>query len=538
MKKILAMLLALVMVFGLAACGKTEAPTPEVPAPTDAQAEAPTEGVSEPKDPVTIAYWYGNGVGEQEYTKQVEEELNKLLKETPGYEHITIDLVPCKDYKTDLALALSSGTQVDLISTASYGTSDKIDLGEYLPLDDLIAANPEITADLPEWFVNYGKEDGILYYIPNYQQLCNTMFWVAPAEYVDKAGYTYDQLVEIIKSEDLSKHVELEKNLVDAARELGKNAYIDSFVFLHARRYTGASNSLQAFDYNSYFYLNPEDNTIHWTDTDKWNTDLFKTIPELRAEGYVYLNQLTDEEYLGTTITDRLDPAVASGCTVSSIVEAYGTREMVEASLESAGYPDIYAVPVGVYDELVLPAKNAAGGVAIASNSEHVEDAAKVIALLFNGKYEQFYNTLCYGIEGIHYNKISDGRIETVEFTGTQAGSDSTYAYHKWRGGNTFNAWNNQSLSDEQEDYILHNINEGDNCSVAAGFIFDTTGIETEMEQCTAVVAEYIETLRYGLKDADWEAYYNEYINKMKTAGIDTIIDEYTRQFNEFLSNN
>ena len=185
---------------------------------------------------------------------------------------------------------------------------------------------------------------------------------------------------------------------------------------------------------------------------------------------------------------------------------------------------------------IVLPPENAAGGVAIASNSAHPEEAAKVLALLFNGKYKQFYNTLCWGIEGVHYNKLGDDQIETLEFSGSQGGADTTYCYHKWRGGNTFNAWNNQALTEEQEQYLLHDLNEGDSTvTTLSGFIFNKDDVQTKIEQCTAVSDEYRDTLGGGIKGDDWEAYYEEYIGKMELAGVRDVIDAYNSQLNAYL---
>lgn len=534
MKKIIALLLALTLCLGLfAGCGTEKKPDPTE---TNAGQTNPPEDTNEPatpKDPVTITYWYGNGVGEQEYTAQVEEELNKILAATPGYEHITIDLVPCKDYSTDLTLALSSGTQVDLISTPGYGTFDKVDLGEYLELDDLVAANPEITADLPDWFVEYGKKDGNLYFIPNYQQMANTLFWGTPVEYMEKAGYTKEQVTEIIQSGDLERNIKLEQDLLQAARDLGKDAYLWGATFADPRRYTSYSNTLLSFIANSYLFYDLKDETIKWCDEDEWNLGWFGYAAQFHQDGTVYADESISMEYFGAT---REEYFTGDHVITSILTQGYGTSDMVSAQWSEQFGVEMFAVLANYNGEILLPAQNAAGGVAIASNTKHAEDAGKVLALLFNGKYEQFLNTLAYGIEGVHYNKIADGQVETLEFSGSQGGAETTYCYHKWRGGNTFNVWNNQSLSPEQEEYILSEINEGDaSITILAGFNFDKTNVETELEQCAAVATEYRNTLGNGLKDGNWEAYYKEYIEKMELAGVRTVIEEYTNQLNAFL---
>ena len=205
-----------------------------------------------------------------------------------------------------------------------------------------------------------------------------------------------------------------------------------------------------------------------------------------------------------------------------------------EESLKKEGEVVVF----GVDDYNFVGLRNAAQGVGVSSTSENKEDAANFLALLYNSKYAEFYNTLCYGIEGIHYNVVGDGKIETTEFGGSQGGADTTYCYWKWVGGNTFNAWLNQSMTQEQEDYILHEINEGDNTVVCplAGMIVDTKPIENELTQMQAIVAEYFDTLRYGSKGADTEAYMKEYLDKLEKAGLSTVLEELNAQADAFLS--
>ena len=98
------------------------------------------------------------------------------------------------------------------------------------------------------------------------------------------------------------------------------------------------------------------------------------------------------------------------------------------------------------------------------------------------------------------------------------------------------NAWNNQALTEEQEQYLLHDLNEGDSTvTTLSGFIFNKDDVQTKIEQCTAVSDEYRDTLGGGIKGDDWEAYYEEYIGKMELAGVRDVIDAYNSQLNAYL---
>ena len=157
--------------------------------------------------------------------------------------------------------------------------------------------------------------------------------------------------------------------------------------------------------------------------------------------------------------------------------------------------------------------------------------------MLFNSKYADFYNTLIYGLEGIHYEKLSEDEVKTLEYSGGQGGAGTTYAYHKWKGGNTFNAWRNQSLTKEQEDYIINEINESDEAikSPLIGITWDTKPIENELSQIVSVTAEYAVALKNGHQGYNTEAYYNEYMQKLEIAGLSKVLDEFNAQAKAFL---
>lgn len=109
MKKLIAMLLAVVMVFGLAACGTTAEPTA---APTEAQTPA-TEGT--PAEPlkyegVELTYWSMWSAGEPQAL--VIEEAAKAFEAETGAK-VTIEWKG-RDIKTLLSAALEAGEKVDV----------------------------------------------------------------------------------------------------------------------------------------------------------------------------------------------------------------------------------------------------------------------------------------------------------------------------------------------------------------------------------------------------------------------------------------
>lgn len=535
-KRIIALLCALVMIVSLVACSN-DTPATENP-PEEAPEKVENGQEVQRKEPVTIAYWYWNNVGEQEYTDEVEAKLNELLAATPGYEHITIDLRPCKDYATDLTLAIEAGEQIDLISLPGAGDEAyHIDNGLFVPLDDYIAANPEITAELPDWFIEMGKYDGVTYYVPNYQQMANQLFYYTREDWFEESGWDYDELQQAIWDNDVDKMAQFEEDITLAARKVSgnDNIYSKGQIVWYSMTYLPPSlNNYTTFG-DSFFYYDEDTHEFSYIDLHEGVKKGYEYVAKWYDEGILYEDMMSESDAFNHGFTGEYAYA-------ARMSQSFGTPEMVDA--QRCGNEAIYAedgdIVVWAMDEYVtIGHTNAAQGVGVSSTSENPEDAANVLALLFNSKYEEFYNTLCYGLEGIHYKKTGDGTINTLEFSGTQGDVETTYCYWKWVGGNTFNAWLNQSMTQEQEDYILNELNEGASTKITelAGFRPDTSPYENQIAQCKTVYSEYKKALYTGVKGAaGWEAFYNEYIQKLEASGLYDVIDGLTAQAQEFLA--
>ena len=66
------------------------------------------------------------------------------------------------------------------------------------------------------------------------------------------------------------------------------------------------------------------------------------------------------------------------------------------------------------------------------------------------------------------------------------------------------------------------------------GFIFDTTPVSAQFTAVTNVYTEYQKSIEYGILDPD--VAIPEMNEKMMTAGLQDIIDEKQKQFDEFLA--
>ena len=153
----------------------------------------------------------------------------------------------------------------------------------------------------------------------------------------------------------------------------------------------------------------------------------------------------------------------------------------------------------------------------------------KFLNLLYTNA--EVINLIDWGIEGVHYEKNEDGTIrypdgvtaETSTYNiGTQFMNANELLSYVWE-GNDPNLW--QEKVAFEENAIASN---------ALGFNFDSSSVKTQMTAVSNVINQYEDALGNGTVDV--ESTLPQFIKALKDAGIDDIITEKQKQFDEFLA--
>ena len=139
------------------------------------------------EETVTL-YWWFRGNGEQADTELVNAKVNEMLKTYEGLENVEIVLRPfaASDYQTQVTLGLSSGEPMDILNTVSLNLYQLVENGTLQPIDQYMELVPELTAELPEQMIDYGKVDGVQYIICHQQQIANGRSIYIPTEYIER----------------------------------------------------------------------------------------------------------------------------------------------------------------------------------------------------------------------------------------------------------------------------------------------------------------------------------------------------------------
>ncbi len=158
-----------------------------------------------------------------------------------------------------------------------------------------------------------------------------------------------------------------------------------------------------------------------------------------------------------------------------------------------------------------------------AADQENVEHYVRLINWIYES--EENYRFCLYGVEGKDYTVLEDGSIDRTTTDDFIYGWQSrTFLYEKI--SEKYDAAEIERYLHFDEDCIV--VKE-------AGFIFDSSPVDTQAAQMNAIIQEKVIPLMYGMGDFDSE--WPAVLQELKDAGLDQYVAEYQRQFSEFMAN-
>ena len=511
MKKLLALVLALVIMLSFAACGGSDANVTE----TDLS------------KPITLN-WIMPGPGLQSDSEMVWDKFNEELQKIEGFENVTvnIEVIPMADYKQKIMLMQTSNEKMDLIQTYQLNYVDEFRNGTIIDMAPYLEEYAKETLkELPQWVIDMGKVDGAQAILPNYQKMVAAPYYMTiPA---DLAQYMdVDAMVEASVADKENNYVLSERTIsvmedylskVADAGKIGKG-------FTGGWQTRGIETIVDSF---GYYYQDPEFTVNHG------NMDE-QQLAYWRAKKYFY-----DQGYV------RKDALSAKAVDFNGVIDGnvIWTSQNWTGKLEPfAGDKthDIDVLQIPISDHFFIPYKPAAGGFAIPVTSEYPDVAVKLANLMSTQKGIELYNMMVYGIEGVHYkvDKVYENgdKMITPKDYPEEGNSSSAYGLMKWIVGNAKNAYITSNQPDDFKEIIYEFMNEGELTVVSPlmGFALDATSIETKLSQIKAVGAEFGGPIGSGA--ADTEKLIAEAFVKYEQAGVNEVIAEIQSQVDAFVA--
>ena len=436
--------------------------------------------------------WYAIGE-EPKDLDLVMGEANKYLEEKINA-NIEMKYTGFGDYGQKMSVVINSGEDYDLAFTCSWagdylGNSRKgafLELNDYL--DTEIGENLKETID--ERFWEGAAIDGKIYAVPNQKELGVAPMWVFTKEYVDKYNIPYEDLHSL---EDLEPWLQvIKENEPDVAPLYITKGFSYTVFFDQLVDSVGVEVSDNSLIIKNMF------------ETDEMKQRL-QTIRRYYEAGYINADAATAQD------DDSIKRFVSKGD---------GQPYADTLWSKNLGYP---VVSSAIVDTLITNGSTTGSMIGISSNSKNKEKAFEVLSLLTTDEY--FRNLINYGIEGTHYEKLTE---ETIKILNPD---QKRYDVPYFALGNLFLTY---KLDGEPETKWeeFQDFNDKAQVSPALGFKFDPANVTTEIAAINNVLEEYKSTIYSGSVDVD--EYLGKLNNKLKEQGIDKVIAEMQGQVSEW----
>ena len=453
----------------------------------------------------TTLLWYAY-MNKQPTQKEVMKKFNELTEKELG---INVDIVALEDFDTKMQVINAGGEEYDIVFTSNWINNyyKNISDGNLADISSLVKQYaPKTYKSMDEDIWKATMVNGKIYGVPNQQIFARAPLIALPKNNMERMG---------IKKEDFN-NCGLE----------GYENYLRKFKE-ETGQYTQLINMWTAGGYQMYGFEEILGSNLPGAiKYDDEKTVVVNQYDSQEFKDYIALRRKWNREGLTSPVEVAMDDvkkyADAGDDYIPFMIAGTSYKPGCEVDTKTNYMVDVETTTIG---EALL---NTYGIVATLSginvNSKHKEDAMKLIEFVNTNK--DAYNLLCFGVEGVNYEKIDENTI--------RYNKENSYVTWPWAMGNTFNSF----LVEGQQPGIheaTDKINKTAKRSPLLGFAPDTEPISVEISNCKAVLGEYINVLQQGLAGTDT---YNEFCDKLKKAGCDKIITELQKQVDEWKKQN
>lgn len=524
-KKTIGMVMTLAMLTGLSACGNGDAQNVGTGA-SGGQNASGNEGISEDSPYKDMGFDLSEhedvicyAVGER--PTDMDLVLEKLNDEYLGpwlNASLQVEFISWGDLGTKYSLLLSGGDKVDLIYTSSWcnynseaGNGAFKELSEDFLKTYLPYSYPQ---QAPESW-EQASISGVVYAIPkNFSTFTSYNVFVLRKDLADKYGIgeinSWDSMKEALYTIADNET----QNGIYANGQRGSNEFGDHLWWQNV----GADVLASGYDFMYY--------THGSEDLPDFDKDVFYkyTSPDCLAY-YKEMAEMAEKKvWSPTRVNDTSDPQVnfESGKTASIIWNSAAASTGIKVEDAGIGTFEVYDVTP---DAKARRDSYANDMMAIPSNCEIPERAALVLDCIKG--FPEVNNLVVGGIEGTHYILNEDGTRVAGE-------ASENYPWGAWAWGLPGKDTPGEYNEDPRMNYFGDLCESKEYAPKASGFSFDSQPVETEMVVIGSIIEEYGSSFNLGLYGDETETKYNEFVDKLYSAGLDKVMDECRRQYEEY----
>ncbi|MBQ4550071.1 MAG: ABC transporter substrate-binding protein [Oscillospiraceae bacterium] len=495
MKKIIAMLLAVMMVVGMfAACGND---APETTAPVEnndpVETTAPVADGGDEEIPTLI--WYQVGGGQPANYDSWKAKMDAYLEEKIGV-HLDVRVGSWGDWGNLRSVTVQTNEPYDLMFTDMSTYTSDVNMGAFADITDLMAEVPGLTDLIPQDFLNACMIGGKLYGIPCYKDSSMTNFFVWTKADVEAYFPEYA---------DAHTLAAIDAGLRNIAANVDYPALLlnqDGLSCVTGNKYDACTlgNIGIGIAYNG-------------------GTEFVSV--------YEQPDVLADLALLQSWMADGIINSEAAVTAQAEGMCAMGVAQGWPGAAKGWGDSRGTEVVVSQFENTVLSNDTVMGSITCISNSsEHKLEALKLLELVNTDSWVR--DMLWYGEEGYNWEYVDENGVKKVQKLEVDDGGWTMAAYTQ----GTFFVATPEVGSDGYGEVKVQNENAV--ASPAMGFIPDTTNIKNEIAAVQAIFEEYKSLIMTGTGGQDS---IDDMLAAMRDAGFDTILTEVNAQFNAWKGN-
>jgi len=493
----------LAFVFLLSACGGGNGGGN---AAQQSEGSGKSSGTEEKPYELVVAFMYFGS--EQKDTNLIAEEVSKITKEKIN---ATVKLMPLSvsAYTQQMNLILSGNEKLDLLFVSAANHAPFVNRGQLVELTDLLDQYGQGVKEAVGDFLEAAKVNGKIYVVPTVREFASSYGINMRKDLVEKynidvnAIKTFDDVADVLRL--IKKN---EPNVYPLVGMMPDRGILD-FGYFKDDQLGDSFGVLPDYD-NGFQVVNRFEQDYY--------VEYLNMLRQWYNEGLIQPDIATNQ-----ASRNELFQAGKAFAWFNHLKPGYE----VQASLEMG--TDIVTV------ELTPPVATTSTVMTvnwgIARNSQNPEKAMQFLNLLYTDA--EIQNLLSWGIEGKHYVKNADG---TIRYPDGINPDEHGYNYNlSWMWGNQLlsHIWegNPADLWDQIKAFNDRAIK-----SRALGFNFDSSVVQTEFASVSNVLDQYQVGLETGALDP--AQIHQDFVNRLKAAGIDKIIEEKQRQLDAWRAAN
>lgn len=500
MLMLLAIVMSVVLIVSACSDGGEDNNTNTTPSSNNNNTNTDNTGDTPKDEPEELEHvnlkWYFLTYGTPQDMDQVEAEFNKI---TEAEINATVDLVPVEagEYSEKMNTVVAAAEEFDIVWTSNWNFiyDANINKGAFMPIEDMLEEYAPNATELFGDLIEDARVNGHIYAIPNFQTFTKTPGFVVQKRFADK----YDLDIENTKSyEDLEPFLKkIKENESDEIIPFGGYKGLSPLWEIYGIQWAGVTHRLADPYKVIYTDFEPE-----------WEEHL-EIMHRWYKKGYINHDAATVADLKTLTATGNV--AVINDFTLKPGGESDKKEDM--------GGNEVVYVPVADPTFTgVQPTMNA-----ISQTSKNPERAVMLLDLMSSNA--DLFNLAKYGIEGEHYEKISDNRIKLIP----DSGYDGTQG---WVMGNETVGYLTEDEPENKWQMTL-DMNNSAKKSALYGFNFTNEDAKTESAAMNAVVGEFGPGLQTGTLDPD--VYLPQLREALEKAGAKAFLAEQQRQLDAWV---